>query len=116
MRSRTLKILIASSSMQIGEFVVLSSPIGTYVSLVITSFNKLKSNLAQWKRAGLITRRSHDRNVQLLNACFFSPRFFLVPSFFIFLNALNYTLSELAVPFSFSFFFFFLSFLFFFIF
>ncbi|KAL6692492.1 hypothetical protein J3F84DRAFT_382852 [Trichoderma pleuroticola] len=30
-------------------------------------YHQRKSNLAQWKRAGLITRRSHDRNVQLLN-------------------------------------------------
>ncbi|KAH8737568.1 hypothetical protein BGZ61DRAFT_512130 [Ilyonectria robusta] len=29
-------------------------------------FPTQQSNLAQWKRAGLITRRSHDRNVQLL--------------------------------------------------
>ncbi|TFB06178.1 hypothetical protein CCMA1212_002222, partial [Trichoderma ghanense] len=45
---------------------------------------KRKSNLAQWKRAGLITRRSHDRNVQLLLAYFlffvlfpFSPNLYI---------------------------------------
>ncbi|KAL7895677.1 hypothetical protein HDV63DRAFT_204252 [Trichoderma sp. SZMC 28014] len=40
---------------------------GLYNESYHDAISPRKSNLAQWKRAGLITRRSHDRNVQLLN-------------------------------------------------